>query len=264
MDYDNKSDIAAVYDEARVLAPERLRQWQDLLSTQLDRTAISVVVDLGCGTGRFTEPLATLFQAKVIGVDPSVRMISKARQKFITDNVAFQQASAEALPLPGGAVDLVFMSQVYHHLAAPADAARECYRVLRHSGQVCVRNTTRENDFVYRDFFPLQALIESDLPTRKDMESVFVAAGFAVARHQTVTQFVSRNWPAFVHKSALRADSFLARLSDDEFYQGMAALRAHAVDVSRDDGVTEEIDWFVFTKPAPIAPHLEVMAPIPL
>src|SRR5215471_20639753 len=67
MDYD-KSDIAAIYDEARVITSERLRQWQEVLSTQLDRTAISVVVDLGCGTGRFTESLATHFGAQVIGI----------------------------------------------------------------------------------------------------------------------------------------------------------------------------------------------------
>jgi hypothetical protein len=42
---------------------------------------------------------------------------------------------------------------------------------------MCIRSTTREDDFVYRHFFPLQSLIESDLPTRKDIESVFVAAG---------------------------------------------------------------------------------------
>jgi hypothetical protein len=39
----------------------------------------------------------------------------------------------------------------------------------------------------------------------------------------------------------------LARLSDDDFQQGMAALRAHGDEIDQDDAVTEEIDWFVFT-----------------
>jgi len=65
MDYD-KSDIASIYDEARTLTPERLGQWLDLLSTHIDRNAISLIIDLGCGTGRFSEPLAAHFGVRVI------------------------------------------------------------------------------------------------------------------------------------------------------------------------------------------------------
>ena len=54
MDYD-KSDIATNYDKARALAPETLRLWRDLLSVTIDRAAISLIIDLGCGTGRFSE-----------------------------------------------------------------------------------------------------------------------------------------------------------------------------------------------------------------
>ena len=58
------------------------------------------------------------------------------------------------------------------------------------------------------------------------------------------------DWLEFVRKSALRADSFLARLSDTEFEHGMAALRAHDANINPAEAVTEEIDWFVFTKRA--------------
>lgn len=54
MDYD-KTEIAATYDKARALAPETDRLWQDLLSAHIDRAAIALVIDLGCGTGRFSE-----------------------------------------------------------------------------------------------------------------------------------------------------------------------------------------------------------------
>ena len=49
-------------------------------------------------------------------------------------------------------------------------------------------------------------------------------------------------------KSALRADSFLARLSNESFDAGMAGLRAHAAEIDPGEAVTEEIDWFVFSK----------------
>jgi SAM-dependent methyltransferase len=249
VDYD-KSDIATIYDEARALTPERWKQWQGLLATHTDRGAVATVIDLGCGTGRFTELLATHFSAEVIGIDPSGKMLDQARRKRIAGNVVFRQAPADALPLPNGSVDLAFMSQLYHHLADPSAVARECGRVLRHGGHACIRNTTRDCDFVYRHFFPLDPLIESDLPSRHDIASVFAAAGFVATGHRIVSQLVAADWPSFVESSALRGDSFLARLPDEEFDRGMAALRAHGSAIGRDNCVMEEIDWFVFTKHA--------------
>ena len=249
MDYD-ESAIARIYDEARALTPERLRQWRDVIAMDIDCSRISAIVDLGCGTGRFTQLLATHFQAEVIGIDPSRTMIERARQKPIAGNVVFRRASAEALPLEDRSVDLVFLSQVYHHLTDPAAVARECSRVLRRRGHVCIRNTTREDDFVYRHFFPLQELIDRELPAREDIEAVFVNAGFAKTSRRTIAQLVSPDWRSFVYASALRGDSFLARLPAAEFELGMAALRAHGDEIDQDAGVTEDIDWFIFTKQA--------------
>ena len=66
--------------------------------------------------------------------------------------------------------------------------------------------------------------------------------------HQVVTQVTAPDWPSFIDQSALRADSFLARLSDDGFQQGMAALRIRGDMINQNDAVTEEIDWFVFLR----------------
>jgi ubiquinone/menaquinone biosynthesis C-methylase UbiE len=117
MDYD-KTEIPTAYDKARALAPETLRLWQDLLSVHIDRAEMSLVIDLGCGTGRFSELLAAHFGVQVIGIDPSLKMVDQARRKPGTGNVVYWQGSAEALPLRDDCADLVFMSMVYHHLRA--------------------------------------------------------------------------------------------------------------------------------------------------
>jgi len=77
---------------------------------------------------------------------------------------------------------------------------------------------------------------------------VFGAGGFTTVVHQVVTQVTAPDWPSFIAKSALRADSFLARLSDDDFRQGMAALRNRGDSTDQNAAVTEEIDWFVFRR----------------
>ena len=66
--------------------------------------------------------------------------------------------------------------------------------------------------------------------------------------HRVVTQVTATDWPSFIQKSGLRADSVPARLSDKDFEQGMAALRNHGDAIYQNDAVTEEIDWFVFTR----------------
>ena len=144
--------------------------------------------------------------------------------------------------------DLVFMSMVYHHLGSPAAAARECHRVLRDGGYVCIRNSTQESDFPHRHFFALQPLIDTELPARAEIAAAFESAGFTPITHQVVRQTIAPDWPSFVEKSALRGDSFLARLANNEFRAGMDALQAHGDSIDVSAPVTEEIDWFVFAR----------------
>ena len=76
--------------------------------------------------------------------------------------------------------------------------------MLRQDAYACIRNGTRESESPHRHFFPLQALIDSDLPSRRDIEAVCAAIGFTPVVHQVVTQVTAVDWPRFVEKSALR------------------------------------------------------------
>ena len=142
----------------------------------------------------------------------------------------FKLDQIEALPIPEG----------YRRSIRAWFARSDLY--------ACIRNGTRESDFPHRHFFPLRALIDSDLPSQRDIQAAFAESGFTPLVHQVVRQVTAPNWPSFVEKSALRADSFLARLSNDDFQQGMAALRTYRDAIDQNDAVTEEIDWFVFTR----------------
>jgi hypothetical protein len=85
------------------------------------------------------------------------------------------------------------MSMVYHHLTDPTVVARECHRVLRQGGYKCIRNGTRESDFPHRHSFPaLRALIDSELPSRRDIASVFTAGGLTPVVHASRAARVHR------------------------------------------------------------------------
>ena len=196
--------------------------------------------------------MATEFNWRVVGVDPSEKMLLKARLKPSGRDIGYVRGSGEALPLRGESADLVFMSMAYHHFANSAAVATECRRVLRRGGCVCLRNSTRESDFPHRRFFPaLAPLILSDLPSRSGIQATFEEIGFRLIVSEKVKQTVAPNWAVFVEKSALRVDSFLARLSDDDFLHGMTAMQELNAIWRADDPVTEEVDWFVFQRGEP-------------
>jgi ubiquinone/menaquinone biosynthesis C-methylase UbiE len=146
MDYDN-STISTVYDEARRLSSEGLKLWLDLVSCDAHPVPNCLIVDVGCGTGRFSQPLANRFKARVIGVDPSQKMLEVARRKLQSERVEFRHAPAGSLPLTRGSADILFISMVFHHLDDISAAARECRRVLGKHSHVCVRNTTPKRNF---------------------------------------------------------------------------------------------------------------------
>jgi len=246
MDYDG-TEIARVYDKARTLAPETLRFWLDLVARDAAPASGSLIIDLGCGTGRFSEPLAEHFDARVMGVDPSSKMLEQARGKLRGDRVVFECASASALPVADGAADLVFMSMVLHHLDDAAAVARECRRVLRKGGHVALRNSTGDTDFPKYRFFPAIApIVATELRPRSQIAEPFLSAGFTLSVHEIVPQVVAEDWQAYAQKTSVRADSFLSRISDADFATGMAALRAHAAEAPPGEVVTEDVDWFVF------------------
>lgn len=247
MDYD-KSNIAATYDAARSYTPEVLKQWLDLVATHAP-SPLTLIVDLGCGTGRFTQPLSDRLDAEALGLDPSEKMLAAARSKGHGSRVEFQQLRGGTLPLGDGLADMVFMSMVLHHLPNPSETAQECRRVLRQGGRACLRNSTSGTDFPQRRFFPsMQRFVEQTLPSKAFVQSLFEGAGFKTRAHELVTHRVADHWQEFADKLALRADSLLARIPDAEFQVGMATLRTYAATRSPHEQVTEVIDFFVFER----------------
>ena len=250
MDYD-KTNIAVVYDSARSFDPEILQLWLDLLSAYVPKNGVSRIIDLGCGTGRFSEPLSVHFQADVIGFDPSEKMLEEARKYSSRNTVIFKQASAGKLPVKERSTDMVFMSQVFHHLADPDRTANDCYRILRDGGYVCIRNGTVdviETFHLVRFFRGIRPLIKEQMVSRNQIKSIFEGAGFDTVAHQVITHQLSLDWSSFADKLALRADSFLALLPDDDFRAGMDELRAYAEHADPGEPVTEEMDLFVFQR----------------
>lgn len=245
-EYD-RTDIPTAYDRGRDHGPRLLALWTHALEAHLARPPARIL-DLGCGTGRFSDALSAHFRADVIGLDPSVKMLSQALAKPHSTRVRYARACAEAMPLPAESVDVIFMSMSLHHFSSHDQAAGECRRVLRDDGRLFIRNGTREQipAYPYYPFFPAShPILEEVLPASPRIRATFEAAGFQLIAQDLITQEVAPDWATYAEKLTTRSDSVLARLSDEDFDRGIAAIRRHA-EHAGPEAVVEPIDLFVF------------------
>lgn len=105
-----------------------------LLAAQLEGSE-QVVLDLGCGVGRFTDDLAGLVGGRAVGVDPTPELLALARP---TARTTFREMVEGLLPLVDDEADVVFTSMVLGGIPAEPLAATlaEVRRVLRPGGLV--------------------------------------------------------------------------------------------------------------------------------
>jgi 2-polyprenyl-3-methyl-5-hydroxy-6-metoxy-1,4-benzoquinol methylase len=101
----------------------------------------AVVVDLGCGTGELSLPLAAA-GAEVTAVDVSTAMIERLRAKAAAAGVAVSALvqPIEVLSFEPGSVDVVVSNYAFHHLrdADKAAAVKAAARWLRPGGRLVV------------------------------------------------------------------------------------------------------------------------------
>jgi SAM-dependent methyltransferase len=92
------------------------------------------VVDLGAGTGKLTRSLAALGH-HVVAVEPLGEMLDRLRAAV--PGVTAVAGSAESMPLPDGAADVVACAQAFHWFDQEP-ALAEIARVLRPSGRLAL------------------------------------------------------------------------------------------------------------------------------
>jgi SAM-dependent methyltransferase len=146
--------VAAAHDElywaerTAVTARRRaLRAARLVAAAGLDRDGVRVVLDVGCGTCRYTRELARGLAATVVALDTAPLLLARARDD-VPPNVRLAAADVEALPVPDASCDAVVGNAVLHHLRLER-AVPELVRVLRPGGRFCFAEPNLLNPQVF-------------------------------------------------------------------------------------------------------------------
>jgi ubiquinone/menaquinone biosynthesis C-methylase UbiE len=149
----------------------------------VDPSEEDTVVDLGSGTGFYTDDVAR-FAGTVYAVDVQEEMHDRYREKGVPENVETVTAGVGDLPLEDGAVDAAYSTMTYHEFASP-DALGEIRRVLRPGARLVVADWSADGDG--RHGPPTDERYDAG-----EVGDALVDAGFAVERadERTETLFV--------------------------------------------------------------------------
>lgn len=169
---------------------EQLWPAQESLLAEADLQSGYRVLDVSCGTGLVTVPIAEIVKPEgtVTGIDLSEKMIAKARSRIENrglKNVAFHHMDAEALDLPDNSFDTVICSLGLMYFPDPAMAIAEMYRVLKPGGQLAALVWGERKKCGWAEVFPIvDQRVKSDvcplffqLGTASNLQNEFAKTG---------------------------------------------------------------------------------------
>jgi SAM-dependent methyltransferase len=220
----NYDEISRVYDQVRGVDRAVIEAFVN--GVALD--AACAVLDIGCGTGNYTDAMQRVTPARITGLDRSEGMLTQARAK--NGAIDFRQGDAQQMPFAAASFDFVYMTDVIHHVPDIARLFAEIGRVLRPGGKACI--VTQSHAQIERrpiaQFFP--GVVAVDKARYPDIPQI-VAAAAAQGLAFTRAERLGEGEPAVYGQPFLEAVracgySMLHLIADEEYAAGLAQVEA--------------------------------------
>ncbi|MEW6368717.1 MAG: methyltransferase domain-containing protein [Acidobacteriota bacterium] len=184
-----------------------------------------VVLDAGCGMGRFASVASELGARDVIAFDLSEAVEAAQANLAAFANVHVIQADLYRLPLcrdTAAPIDFAFSIGVLHHLPSPEDGFSTMVRHVKPGGAVLAWVYGRENnEWIVRWVNPIRERITSQLPPRLLRAGSFCVA---LALHGLLKVLYR---PAHRWRDRLPYSAYLAWLSQFRFRHTHAVIFDH-------------------------------------
>jgi SAM-dependent methyltransferase len=195
-------------------APELEAEFADIVSPmdapsgdgrQANQFDGTLVLDAGCGNGRFTRACAALGARQVVGIDPSLSVRAARENLADIPNAAVLQGDIYDLPFAPGTFDHVFCIGVLHHLPDPRAGFLELAPMLKPGAKISIWVYAHEgNELIARYFEPFRVHVSSKLPWGLT-KLLSMAAAVALWLLVTLVYLPARRlWPALYRRLPMR------------------------------------------------------------
>lgn len=121
----------------------------ELLHQMLDPQPGDYILDVGCGTGIFTESILA-HGAEIVGLDLSLPMVSAAAERFRARPFYPMVGNMLALPFASGSFDKVFSMTAIEFVANGQAAVAELERVTKNGGAIVLTTLNRLSPWAER------------------------------------------------------------------------------------------------------------------
>ncbi|XP_044160390.1 putative methyltransferase DDB_G0268948 [Bufo gargarizans] len=145
-----KTTFSSVYQKYMIPASNDIcNMILSYMKAKTNGQPLEMLVDVGCGTGRYTLPLAPHFK-NVLGIDISESQMNLAKQSTSANNVSYMVASAEKIPVKNDSVDLVHAGLAAHWFTIDK-FLNESVRVLKTNGCLALHAFYLATEIEYKD-----------------------------------------------------------------------------------------------------------------
>ena len=133
--------------------PEFYENLADIIKKNIPRSVKKpCIVDLGCGPGLLSLEISKKIpKAKIVGVDPSVKMLEIANENVKKDSFQMMTGTSEKIPIKSNSADIVVSRFSLTYWEKPQDSFAEISRVLKPGGRFILEALNR--DFPKRRLF---------------------------------------------------------------------------------------------------------------
>jgi ABC-2 type transport system ATP-binding protein len=239
--------VSVKYDE---IADEQVGQFlrPSMLKYLGMEGSLGKVLEIGCGTGYFTEALAEL-ASYVTAIDISDGMIYRARERMKNvKNVTIRKEDCKKTSFTHAMFDTIFMGSMLNVLDDPAQALREIRRVLKPGGTLIIINPDWSMMNSYdrgRSTFRFLRLYGEALymypqtfkyVTKNELVSLLAAAGFRTVSVRTADNHIDpRNCALEYVKAVMLLDNVIEVEHLGKRYGNINALSDVSFSVRRGD-----------------------------
>jgi len=187
-----------------------------------------VVLDVGCGTGRFPIGILNAKNPTICALEPSIEMLRHAVAKDKANGILWVRGDGQKLPFNDNIFDCIYMTLVIHHIENKETAFREIYRVLK-KGENCIVMTASHSGIkkhVIHEFPGLTAIDLKRFPTVPSLKNVMISIGFENVHNHVIQHdegYISIE--EYLERVKNKYISTLTLLSEEAFQRGFKVFQ---------------------------------------